>query len=142
MKKYIISKGLGGIALVMSLFIPVLYAITKYGDVAQTSAGKITIGVGVALLLGFRYIMYQLNEIADDGFGMSKKIARELKFIIPLFVLIAMLFVIETNVAGMVDVVRITLILNLFAAPFRIASYRLSKKYENDVGVAKLVARK
>ena len=128
-------------AIALSVVAPIGYALTKYSDIVTTQAGAITAMSIIALVFALRYILYRLKMTAHDGYGMSKEVARELRYVLPIGIFLATVMAIETNVAGISDVVRVTLLLNLLAAPMRLVSYRLSKRYENDTGTQKLLNR-
>lgn len=95
----------------------------------------------IAVVFALRYVLYRLKMTAQDGYGVSKEVARELRYVFPIAIFLAVVMAIETNVAGLSDVVRVTLLLNLLAAPLRLVSYRLSKRYDNDTGTQKLLNR-
>ena len=139
MKKHIIGHVLFFSALVLSFFAPMGYAFAQYSEVVTTRTGAVTAMLIVALAFSMRYILYLLKKTAHDGYGVSKELARELRYFIPLGIFLAVIMAIESNVAGISDVVRVTLILNLLAAPMRVLSYRFSKRYENDTAGVKLL---
>jgi hypothetical protein len=125
-------------ALGLSVAVPIGYALAKYSDIVTTEAGAITAMSIIAAIFAARYVLYRLKMTAQDGYGMSKEMARELRYFFPLLIFLGVVMAIETNVAGISDVVRVTLIMNLLAAPLRLISYRLSKRYDNDTGTQKL----
>jgi cellobiose-specific phosphotransferase system component IIC len=137
-KKHMIGWAAFVAALGLSVAVPIGYALAKYSDIVTTQAGAITAMSIIALVFAARYILYRLKMTAQDGYGMSKEMARELRYFFPLLIFLAIVMAIETNVAGISDVVRVTLIMNLLAAPLRLVSYRLSKRYDNDTGTQKL----
>lgn len=137
-RKHFIGYALFIGALSLSVLAPIGYALAKYSDIVTTQAGAITAMSIIALVFALRYVLYRLKMTAQDGYGVSKEVARELRYVFPIAIFLAVVMAIETNVAGISDVVRVTLLLNILAAPMRLVSYRLSKRYENDTAAGKL----
>ena len=139
MNKYITGHLLQAGAIALSVIAPIGYAFSKYSEIVTTRAGAITAMVVIAAALSLRYVLYRLKMTAHDGYGMSKEVAREMRYFIPLAIFLAAVVAIESNVAGISDIVRVTLLLNILAAPMRLISYRFSKRYENDTAGVKLL---
>lgn len=140
-RKYILSHALNVTAILTSVLAPAVYAFNKYADIMDAQTGLITLATGLTLVFALRYVLYRLKMTAQDGFGISKEMARELRFFIPMGIFLAVVLGIESNVAGIADVTRVALVFNLVAAPIRLISYRLSRRYENDTGVQKMLTK-
>lgn len=138
-RKYILSHALNVTSILTSIVAPAIYAFNKYANIMDARTGLITLATGLTLVFALRYVLYRLKMTAQDGFGMSKEMARELRFFIPMGIFLAVVLGIEGNVAGIADVTRVALVFNLVAAPMRLISYRLSRRYENDTGVQKML---
>ncbi len=137
-KKHMIGWAAFVAALGLSVAVPIGYALAQYSEIVTTQAGAITAMSIIAGVFAARYVLYRLKMTAQDGYGLSKEVAREMRYFFPLLLFLGVVMAIETNVAGISDVVRVTLIMNLLAAPLRLTSYRLSKRYENDTAGHKL----
>lgn len=138
-RKYILSHALNIASILTSILAPAVYAFNKYADIMDAQTGLITLTTGLTLVFALRYVLYRLKMTAQDGFGISKEMARELRFFIPMLIFLLVILGIESNVAGISDVTRVALVFNLVAAPMRLISYRLSRRYENDTGVQKML---
>lgn len=125
-------------AIGLSVAAPIGYALAKYSDVVTTEAGAITAMSVIAFVFALRYLLYRLKMTAQDGYGVSKEVARELRYVFPMAIFLGVVVALESNIAGVSDVARVTLLLNILAAPMRLMSYRLSKRYENDTAAGKL----
>lgn len=117
----------------MAWVIPVIIIVNKYGFIVDSTFGKIVFGAAIGLIIALRFIMYRLKVTAESGYGLEKELAREFRFLIPTIILLLLVNGLNKNVADLVDILTFTLALNVVAVPFRIAAYRLSKRYENDV---------
>jgi len=117
--------------------IPMAYIGSKYGYIAESTFGKLVFAGMVGLIIGVRFMMYRLKTIADEGYGMEKEVSREVRFLIPTILLLLIVQALNRNIGDLVDILTFTLIFNVIAVPFRIASYRLSKRYENDIAPKK-----
>jgi len=111
---------------VFAWVVPLVYVYFTYGKILQTKAGSIT-------FFGF------IGLSVEEGFGMNKEFAREFRFLIPIFLAVAVLSVLKSNVAGIYDVITFALHSNIAAVPFRLLSYRLSDRYLNDVAPKRAV---
>lgn len=132
-----VSLGAGILNNMFAWVAPLVYVYVVYG-VFFTSKLGLPIGIILALLvIAIRFLMHRLKTVADEGVAMDKELAREIKFIIPLILGLAVLGVVKYNVAGIVDLLTFTVISNLVAVPFRIISYRFSKRYERDMASLK-----
>jgi len=140
-KKYILSHTLNISSILLSILAPAIYAFNKYANIMDAQTGLITLATGLTLVFALRYVLYRLKMTAQDGFGMSKELAREMRFFIPMGIFLAVVLGIESNVAGVSDVTKVALVFNLIAAPLRLISYRLSRRYENDTGVQKMISK-
>jgi hypothetical protein len=125
-------------SIILSVATPIAYALDRYSDIVTTQVGAITAASIIAVVFAIRYIMFKMKMVAQDGFRMTKEFARELRYFFPIAIFLLVVTAIENNIAGITDIVRVTLLMNLLAAPLRLLSYRLSKRYENDTGTQKL----
>ena len=132
------SLGLGFGNNFFAWMLPVGYLYVEYEGFFQTKTGLVMFPVIVAGFLTIRFLMHRFKTIAETGVAMDKEIARELRFVIPLIFLIAVLEVVHYNVGGIVEVLSIGVVSNLVAVPFRLGSYRTSKRYERDVASLKM----
>jgi hypothetical protein len=133
-----LSLSMGALNNVFAWMLPVVYLYVEYDGFFETTTGLVMFPAIVASVLAFRFAMHRFKTIAETGVAMDKEIAREVRFVVPLLLLISLLEVIQYNVGGIVDVLSIAIVSNLVAVPFRIASYRTSARYERDVASMKL----
>lgn len=107
--------------------------LNTYGFFYETTAGRFTFAFIVVIAVALRYVMYRLRITSLDGYGMEKEAAREIRFLIPLFLLLLIALMVNQNLANFADVLFVVGISNIPASFFRLISYRLSKRYEGDV---------
>jgi hypothetical protein len=117
---------------------PIVYLYIQYDGFFQTKVGLVMFPALVSGFLALRFAMHRFKTIAETGIAMDKEIAREIRFIIPLIVVISLLEVVHYNVGGIVQVLSVVILSNLAAVPFRLVSYRTSARYERDVSSLKL----
>ena len=112
--------------------LPLVYVAVEYSFFVETTLGRITFLGIVSALIAFRFFMHRLKAVAENGYGISREMAREARFLLPVFIVLGLLYVIQTNVANLVHVLIVVLALNIPASLFRVLSYRLSRRYDND----------
>lgn len=119
--------------------LPVIYVATEYSFFVSTTAGNITFLGIIMILVAFRFFMHRLRTMAESGFGMEKEMAREVRFLLPILLLLGFLAIVQTNIANLYHVFMIVLLLNIPASVFRVVSYRLSRRYDNDTAAYRLL---
>lgn len=124
---------------ILAWVLPLVYIALQYSFFLETAAGRLAFFGIVGLVIFFRFMMHRLNAAIEDGYGMEKEIARETKFLIPLLLVLAFISIVHTNIAGLYDVIIFTVAMNIPASIFRVISYRLSNRYENDVAPKKIL---
>ncbi len=117
---------------VLAWILPLVYVAVEYSFFVETTLGRITFLGIVSGLIAFRFFMHRLKSVAESGYGISREVAREARFILPVLITLALLYVIQANVANLVHVLIVVLLLNVPASLFRVLSYRLSRRYDND----------
>lgn len=131
-KKTIWSLIFGLLNHVLAWILPLGYIAVEYSFFVETTLGRITFLGIVAALIAFRFFMHRLKSVAESGYGLSREVAREARFLLPVVLILGTLFVIQMNVANLVDVLVMVLVLNIPASVFRVLSYRFSRRYDND----------
>lgn len=116
-----------------------IFIAVRYGPVIGTSAGSIAFFALVGLVIAIRFLMYRLKVQSEVGFGMGRELAREVRFLIPLILFLVVIYAIQLNLAGIFDIVKFTLFMNIPAVVFRVASYRLSDRFINDTAPKRTV---
>lgn len=118
--------------------LPTAYLYNEYDGFFQTRTGFVMIPVLLSGFLLTRFTMHRLKTVADTGVALDKEIAREIRFVIPLLIAIALLEVIHYNVGGITEVLSVIVLSNVIATPLRLAAYRTSKRYDRDVASLKM----
>ena len=132
-KKYIWSLAFNVLSHTFAWVIPGAFTLMTYGFFYETALGRITFLGIVAALIAIRYIMYRLKITVESGYGIEKEMAREFRFLIPLAFILLIVFMINQNMASLADVLFVATMSNIPGSLFRLVSYRLSKRYENDI---------
>lgn len=116
----------------LAWILPLVYVAVEYSFFVETTLGRLTFLGIISGLIAFRFFMHRLKAVAESGYGISREVAREARFLLPVFMVLGLLYVVQANVANLVSVLVIVLMLNIPASIFRVASYRLSRRYDND----------
>lgn len=119
----------------------VVYAGFKYGTfLAAEGAGIV---IMFALAIAFAVVMWlrSLKEVAETGYGMAKKLARAVRFGIPLIAGLAATLILKSNIAGIVDILVIGFAGNIAAIPFWMLAYRCSQEYVRDTGINAIIKK-
>jgi len=135
MAKQVWSTVTGLTAAALSIGTPFVFLWIKYGTLFRERQGWafVTSGVVLAIVLAVLWVMNFLKELAETGRPMERKVAREIRFVIPLMVILSVLSVIHFDIGNMVAIIGVSLVANLVAVPLRVVSYRLGKRYEADM---------
>lgn len=119
----------------------VVYAGFKYGTLLATEGAAVVIVFALAIGFAIWMLMRSLKEVAETGYGMAKKIARAVRFGIPLVLGLAATLILNRNIAGIVDILIIGFAGNIAAIPFWILAYRCSNEYIRDTGINAIVKK-
>lgn len=138
-KKRSLSFMFGLMNHLLAWVVPVGFILYNYGFFINEGWGRLLFMGIVAIAIALRFLMYRLKTVADEGYGMSKELAREVRFIIPIGLMFALITMISMNISNLSTVLHYVLLLNIVAVPFRLISYRLSARYENDVAPKKTI---
>ena len=99
----------------------------------QSSWSVYAMPFAIAAVLGLRFLWFRLKTAIEDGVGMEKEIAREVKFLLPLILGVVLLQAFRIGVANIHVVVFAALISNMLAIPFRLVAYKYSKRHMRDL---------
>ena len=88
-----------------------------------SSNGLSFLAFAFALVFAVWMVLRSLKETADHGFGLSRKIARSIRFFVPLLFALVVVLVINVNLAGMVDILVFGALGNLLA--YHLACFRI-----------------
>ena len=129
----------GILNIVFSWGVVVVYAAVKYGAyLAARGAGLATMFT-LALGLGLWGILRSLKDTAENGYGLSKEIARAVRFVIPFGVAFALVLVLDKNIAGIADLLKVFFAGNLVAVPCRLVSYWMGPRYIRDISGNRII---
>jgi hypothetical protein len=135
MNKYTWSRILNVLGAIFAMGFPFAAIWIKYGALfrERQSFAFVTSGIFIALFLALLWVMHWLKGLAEHGLPMERTIAREVRFLLPLLVAMAILSVIHLDLGGIVTVLGLSVIGNIIAIPLRIVGYRIGKRYEHDM---------
>ena len=119
----------------------VVYAGFKYGSLLETPGAAIVIVFGLAVGFAIWMIMRSLKEVAETGYGMAKKLARAVRFGVPLVAGLVITLALNSNIAGIVDILVVGFAGNLLAIPFWVLAYRCSNEWIRDTGINAIVKK-
>ena len=139
MKRQIWSIVFSALNHIFAWVAPLIFIAAVYGPLLTTSAGSITFFGLIGLTIALRFILFRMKDVAENGFGLSKEIAKEFRYLIPILLILAAVFLIQMNVAGIITILKFTLFMNIPAVAMRLISYRLSNRYLNDVAPKRAV---
>lgn len=139
MKRQIWSIVFGALSHIFAWVAPLMFIAAVYGPLLATSAGSLTFFGLIGLSIALRFILFRMKDLAENGFGISKEIAKEFRFLVPMLLVLAAVFLIQMNVAGIITILKFTLFMNIPAVIMRLISYRLSNRYLNDVAPKRAV---
>jgi uncharacterized protein YacL len=135
MNKHTWSNILNVFGAVFAIGFPFVAIWIKYGALfrERQSFAFVTGGVGIAIALAILWVMHWLKGLAEHGLPMERTVAREVRFLLPLLVVLAILSVIHLDLGGIVTVLGFSIVGNIIAIPLRIVGYRMGKRYEHDM---------
>ena len=135
MNKYTWSKILNAAGAAFAIGFPFAAIWIKYGSLFRERQGWafVTGGVVIAIVLAILWVMNWLKGLAEHGLPMERTVAREIRFLLPLLVVLAILSVIHFDLGGIVTVLGLGIVGNIVAIPLRLVGYRLGKRYEHDM---------
>jgi hypothetical protein len=135
MNRYTWSRILNVLGAIFAMGFPFVAIWIKYGTLfrERQSFAFVTGGVVIAIFLAILWVMHWLKGLAEHGLPMERTVAREVRFLIPLLVFLAVLSVIHLDLGGIVTVLGLSVIGNVIAIPLRIIGYRLGKRYDHDM---------
>ncbi len=129
----------GVIYQILSWGVVVGYSAIKYGSILQGN------GLAIAAIVGFVFaiwmMMRALKDTAENGYGIMRKLARNGRTAIPLFIILGIVMILNRNIAGIVDVITIGVACNLIAMPFGILSYYAGPQYTEDTSANRILEK-
>lgn len=135
MNRYTWSRILNVLGAAFAIGTPFVAMWIKYGTLfrERQSFAFVTGGVVIAIFLAVLWIMNWMKGLAEHGLPMERTVAREVRFLLPLLIFLAILSVIHLDLGGIVTVLGLSVVGNIIAIPLRIVGYRLGRRYENDM---------
>lgn len=126
-------------AQIFSWVAPLTYVAIEYGVFLMNNSVVLmfAIGFGIAIWL----ILKHLKDTAENGYGLFAKVARAIRFVMPLAIITSLVIVINTGLGAFVPVILIFLAGNIIAQPLSVLGYYFGPAYIRDVGINKLVEK-
>ena len=121
----------------LSWVIPVAVVAIEYG--AFIMSNSIVIVFALAIGLALWVILKYLKDVAENGYGLYAKVARSIRFVMPLTIITLLVVIINTGLGAFVPLILVFLIGNILAQPMSVLGYYYGPKYQNDVGINKLL---
>ena len=116
-----------------------VYAGIKYGEVIMKHS--ILTMFGFAAILAVVLILQSLKETAEHGYGLSRRIARSVRKIVPMLAIFAFVLLVNTNIANFYNIILFALVANIVAQPFGILGYWFGPQYIEDTGANRILKK-
>jgi heme/copper-type cytochrome/quinol oxidase subunit 2 len=120
--------------------IPVAFVAIEYG--AFIMSNSIVIVFALAIGLALWVILKYLKDAAENGYGLYAKVARSIRFVMPLTIITSLVVIVNTGLGAFVPLILVFLIGNILAQPMSVLGYYYGPSYIRDTGINKLVNKK
>lgn len=116
-----------------------VYTLIKYGAYVKDT-NSIVILFGFSLVLIVWFLLRNLKGVAENGYAMTRELARAARFVVPMIFVFIVVLVLDSNIGGITDIITFFTAGAILGRMCGVVAYRMGPVYVRDCGINRLVA--